>query len=122
MNTLSRPVLYGAGLTALWAVLASANPSTTYHLAPLLVGVAVPGGIALAGPSGSKSVVAVAAAIGAFLALSATAILSAADRLTGPSLLPFGGAATEAVLFAVGGAVAGLAYGALTTPDVDRAS
>ena len=42
MQAITRPSLYGLGLTALWVVLALTNSATTYHLAPLLVAVAVP--------------------------------------------------------------------------------
>jgi len=109
MQTIIRPSFYGLGLTVLWIVLASTNSSTTYHLAPLLVAIAVPTGSVLADRTTFR-VAAAAAAIGVALTYGATAILAAADHLSGPSLLPTGGAVLEAIVFGAGGAIAGLGF------------
>ena len=109
MRTIIRPSLYGLGLTVLWIVLASANPSTTYHLAPLLVAIAVPVGSVMADRT-TVGVAAGASIIGVALTYGATAGLAATDSLTGPSLLPPGGAVLEAIVFGAAGALAGFTY------------
>lgn len=111
MQHLLRPAAYGFGLTLLWLVLAVANSSTTYHLAPLLISAGVPIGAALTDRIGLRTA-AVAAAIGIGLTYIATVVLSGTDRLAGPSLLPTGGAVMEAVVFGAAGAVAGFAFAA----------
>ena len=81
------------------------SPSTTYHLAPLLVAIAIPGMVGLDRIGATPRLVAMAAVAGVALALATTGLLGWYDRLVGPSLLPFGGAVAEAVVFAVGGAL-----------------
>ena len=107
MKSLIRPGSYALGLAALWAILAWANEGTTYHLAPLLVGLVLPIGLVLAEPRSSAPLLAAAAGLGCLLALRTTALLAGVDRLAGESLLPFGGAVTEAVVFSMGGAAVG---------------
>lgn len=109
MSALTRPALYGLGLTVLWVLLAAANESTTYHLAPLLIAVAVPVGAALSDRIDLRGA-AMAASVGLALALAGTVFLAPADRLAGPSLLPVGGAVLEAVVFAATGTIGGLAF------------
>ena len=96
------------GLAVLWAVLAFANPETTYPLAPPLVAAAVPLSHRGTG-SGPLSNAAAAGAVvsGLTNALGATAVLFLFDKLQGESLLPVGNAAVEAIVFALGGAVVG---------------
>lgn len=100
------------GLAVLWVVLAFVNPKTTYHLAPPLVVAAVPlshrstGSGPLSGPAAAGAVVS-----GLTNALVATAVLFFFDKLEGESLLPFGDAVVESLLFALGGAVAGFFIG-----------
>lgn len=89
------------GLALVWAIAAAVRPSLTFHLAPILIAGVVPflhtaedkgpWGVAIAGAEGLG--VAVVAGVG----------LSLFDLLRGPSLLPFGDAFTEAVVFAVMG-------------------
>lgn len=110
MHPLWRAGLYGAALTAVWAVLAWLN-DVTYHPAPLLVGAVVPLGVALATDPPRPSLRLAAAAVGALLALAATAALAASGRLEGSSLLPVGGAVAEAVAFSLAGAIVGLVLG-----------
>ncbi len=111
MDNLIRPAAYGLGLTILWLLVAIANGSTTYHLAPLLISVAVPIGASLTDRIG-LSTAAVAGAIGIGLTYLGTTVLASADRLTGPSLLPIGGAVLEAIVFGAVGAVAGFTVAA----------
>lgn len=110
MQSLWRATLHGVALTAVWVVLAWLNDAT-FHFAPLLVGAVVPLGVALAGDPPPFSRRLAGAAAGALLALAATAALATTGHLDGPSLLPAGGAAAEAVAFSLAGAVIGLVLG-----------
>lgn len=100
------------GLAVLWVVLGFLNPQTTYHLGPPLVVAAVPLSHRSTG-SGPLSTAAAAGAVvsGLTNALIATAILFVFDKLEGESLLPFGDAAVESLVFAAGGAVLGFVMG-----------
>jgi hypothetical protein len=92
-----------AFLAAVWAVAAAFQPTSTYHLAPLLVAALLP---ALAGAN-SKAALASTAAQGAAIAAGAAVVLAAFDLLRGPTLLPYGGALAEAATFAAIGAAGG---------------
>ena len=108
-----RFVVLAAGMAALWTVLAIARTGVTYDLAPLIVA-AVPAAAAGFEKRAARADLARLAVGGGTLALGVTLLLSAVGRLTGPSLLPFGGAAAEAVIFSVVGAAGGwLAGGGL---------
>lgn len=103
-----RGLSWSVALAALWVVLALLRSGTTFHLAPFLV--AAIAAIVLATDSDREPVIhevlgASAAAI--VVGIAATLILAAADSMTGPSLLPFGGAVTEAFVFVAVGGVAG---------------
>jgi len=115
MTPLIKPAGYAAGLTLLWAVLAWNSPSTTYHLAPLLVAIAIPGMLRLNSEGVPPRLLVTAGFTGFALTLAATGILGWSDRLVGPSLLPFGGAVAEAVVFATGGALIVTAVTVFTT-------
>ena len=105
-----RALLFTFFLAALWTVLAFASTGVTYHLAPLLVA-AVPGLAAGAEKVLNRGVAERLAAVGLAGALGVALLLSALGRLEGPSLLPFGGAAMEAVLFSALGAAAAWLFG-----------
>ena len=99
--------LWPAGLLAVvWLVAAAVRPALTFHLAPVLIAGSVPLLLANDGATSQRFVV-----FGAFsgfaLALGTTVVISTAGWMQGPSLLPFGGPAVEALVFAVGGAVLG---------------
>lgn len=98
-----------AGLAAVWAVAAAVRPTSTYHLAPLLIAGIAP--ILARRPERSHSLLAVGAMAGVVIAAGAALGLAAFDLLRGPSLLPYGGALAEAVTFTVLGAVAGFLVG-----------
>ena len=115
MTPLIKPAGYAAGLTLLWAVLAWNSPATTYHLDLLLVAIAMPGMVRLSGAVVPPRLLVIAGFTGLALTLAATGVLGWSDRLAGPSLLPFGGAVTEAVGFAVAGALAVTAATLFTT-------
>lgn len=108
-----RGTLYGLGLAVLWVVLALASPTTTYHLAPLLVAGTPTVADSLEG-EGPKVRLVSLAALGLILALAATGILAILGSLEGPSLLPIGGAALESAVFALVGSLAGIFVAAVT--------
>ena len=110
MQPFWRAGLYGGVLAAVWVMLAWLH-DTDYHFAPLLVAALVPLGVALAGEPPPFSRRLAGAAVGAVLTLAATAALALSGHLDGPSLLPAGGAAAEAVAFSLAGAVIGLVLG-----------
>ena len=104
-----RTVALAAGLAAVWAVAAGFRPQTTFHLAPILITLAVPylAVATLRGEPGWFS--SVVGAVG--MSLGATIVLGIAGRLAGPSLLPFGGAVMEAFVFTFLAAVVALGIG-----------
>ncbi|MCP3975799.1 MAG: hypothetical protein GY720_15050 [bacterium] len=104
--TVRRALLVMGALGALWAVLAVARDGVTYHLAPLIVA-AIPAGFVGLDDSRRVADLPRLAIIGAASALGISLLLTVIGRMDGPSLLPFGGAAAESVIFSVGGALAG---------------
>jgi hypothetical protein len=106
-------VLYlSLGLGLLWIFLAFNNPQTSYHLGPPLVAAAVPLSHRSTGSGPLSNAAAAGAAVAGLMnALFATAVLAFNDRLLGGSLLPFGDATVEAIVFAVGGAIVGFVIG-----------
>ena len=96
----------------LWVILAFNNPETTYHLGPPLVAAAVPLTHRSSGSGPLSAPAAAGAAVsGLTNALIATAVLAIAGKLEGESLLPFGDATVESIVFAVVGAIAGYLIG-----------
>jgi hypothetical protein len=95
-------------LALLWTVLAWSNPTITYHLAPLLIASVFPIARAL-DRSPSIRELATTGWIGGAIAGGTTGVLGITDHLLGPSLLPFGGAVLESVVFAGLGVVVGVA-------------
>jgi hypothetical protein len=94
------PLLGAVAFGSLWAVLASISPTTTYHLAPLIVAAWPP----IADRSGRKPLP--MAVAGFAIAVALTALLALAGALEGGSLMPWGDAAAESfAAAAVGGAV-----------------
>ena len=92
-------------LAALWVILAWLNPDITYHLAPLLVAGSFPAGHRLRVGKQLTPVQAFATFVGAIFNVGiAIGILTWADKLQGPSLLPTGGAVMESVVFGLVGA------------------
>jgi len=105
------PLLIGAGLAVLWLLLGFLSDGTTYHLAPLLVP-AIPASLyALETADPALARVMGLAALGTMAALVVIGILSVAGRLTGPSLLPFGGAVSESLLAVAVGTLVAVAIG-----------
>ncbi len=107
--------LTGGLLVAVWAVAALAQPTSTYHLAPILVAGVVP---VLGRQRGAPvSRLAFAAAEGGLLAAVAAVGLAASDLMQGPTLLPYGGAFAEALTFTGAGVVLGTFIGWLLPLD-----
>ncbi len=103
-----RAVSISLGLALLWVVVALLRSGTTFHLAPILVAAALPVAVAYdSRDQTSTQRLALATVVGLAIALVATLILTLADEMTGPSLLPSGGAVTEAVVFSLVGAIGG---------------
>lgn len=101
-------------LAGLWVVLAFLRPEDTFHLAPILVGFTFPLAHRLRVQQRLTPIQSVFTAVGAALNLGvAIGILTLTDKLRGPSLLPFGGAITEAVVFGAVAAVVGAVFVAL---------
>lgn len=100
------------GLAVLWIVVAFVRSGLTFHLAPILVAGAFPVVYAFDSddPISARDLVPATVA-GLAISLLATLILAVAGEMTGPSLLPFGGAATEAVVFSLAGAIGGFGIG-----------
>lgn len=100
------------GLSLFWIFLAWRRPETTYHLGPPLVALAV----VLSHKSAGSGVMSVPAAAGAAVsgltnALVATGVLAFNDKLMGGSLLPFGDATVESIVFSLVGALVGFLIG-----------
>ena len=92
----------------MWVVVALVRSGTTFHLAPILVAAALPVAVAYdTRDQTSTQDLVLATVVGLAIALVATLILTLADEMTGPSLLPSGGAITEAVVFSLVGALGG---------------
>lgn len=107
-----------AFLAAVWAIGAAWQPTSTYHLAPLLVAGMVPG----LARTGARMDLVSTTTVGALLAMGTGVALAAADLLRGPTLLPYGGALAEAITFAaigaIGGALIGMATAAIRVEPV----
>ena len=98
----SAPALAGLALAGIWVALATWQPTTTWHLAPLLVVWAPPWVAVHRAQSRCGWVV-----TGAVLALFTTGMLHAADLLRGPTLV--GPDATiEALIATVAGGLVAL--------------
>ena len=88
------------GFALIWVAAALLVEGTTFHLAPVIVSAAPAVGF----PERRLP----AAAIGTTIAVAVALLLSQAGMLTGPSLLPIGGALLESVLGALLGGLIGL--------------
>ncbi|MDX2342619.1 MAG: hypothetical protein QNL12_02275 [Acidimicrobiia bacterium] len=111
-------VLTAGLLAAVWAIAAFAQPSSTYHLAPILIAGAVP---ILSRRHGARfRRFMLAALAGSLMASTAAVALSAFDLLRGPSLLPYGGALAEALTFASVGAAIGALLAVVLAAQLSR--
>jgi hypothetical protein len=107
----SKAVTTAAFLAAVWLVAAAVRPTSTYHLAPLLVAGSIPAIAAVRSWAGLAN----ATTLGAALAVGVSLAIGVFDLLRGPTLLPYGGALAESLTFAVVGALGGAVIAALTS-------
>lgn len=100
--------MWGAILFALiWVAIVLVRPTTTFHLAPLIV--AMWPGVTDSESRGAATL----SAIGFVIAAGTTLALSAAGLLQGPTLLPWGGPAVESLVAAAIGGLIGLFPGSI---------
>ncbi|GGM62906.1 hypothetical protein GCM10012275_36990 [Longimycelium tulufanense] len=103
-----QPALVTLGFALLWALLAVNDPTTTYHLAPLLVAAAWPVSRRWLGGRPVRATAALGdAAAGLVVALATTALLAWRGLLVGPDVTGRTAVVPESVIVAVAGAVLG---------------
>ena len=95
-----------AFLAFVWVGAATIRPTSTFHLAPVLVTLAP---FAIAGPDGSPDELRRMATVGAAISLASALGIALVGWSRGPSLLPVGDALVEAVVFTLGSAALGVA-------------
>jgi len=105
-----RAAAYTLGLTGLWILVAAWRPEVTYHLAPVLIAGIAPLSLTFDREHAvDRRSILLAGVLGLGISLLTTALLAGLGWLAGPSLLPTGGAAAEAVVFSIFGALIGTA-------------
>jgi hypothetical protein len=104
MMRLSKPLAGVLGFALIWAVAAVVSPTTTFHLGPVIVAVSP---VLFSDHRPATRVI--AAGLGIAVAISFA--LAASGSLHGPTLLPWGGALAESLVFAAVGAIVSLAIG-----------
>lgn len=107
MTKLTRAIGGSIAFALVWVALAALRPTTTFHLAPLIV--AMWPTLTANDRQGSAR----GASVGFGIAAVVTAVLSVAGLLEGPSLLPWGGPALESLVAAGTGALLGIAQSAM---------
>lgn len=106
VSRILRPLSFAGLLATVWLVAAAFRPALTFHLAPVLIAGSVPL-LVTAEDVATPRHVALSALTGFALAIGTAGVISVATWMRGPSLLPFGGPAVEALVFAAGGALLG---------------
>jgi uncharacterized protein (DUF427 family)/glutaredoxin len=109
------PALWALAGGLVWVTLAVWRPTTTWHLAPMLLAAAAPWVVAQdlrAGDRRALPRLAAAAVTGLVVSVLITWMLAAADLLRGPALPGFPDPLTESVVFAAAGAVLAALVGA----------
>lgn len=94
-------------VAVVWSVLAAWRPTTTWHLAPLILGAAWPwivGQDSAPGDHSARSRIILSGAAGLSAALALTGVLSASGRLDGPTWKGSSTPVAEALLLSVVGA------------------
>lgn len=108
----ARPAaLVMVGLVASWTIIAAINPTTTYHLAPLLISASAPfmARQTYAGPVAPRTA-ALFALAGILTAVLTAAILATNNILNGPGLIDGISPFAETPILAILGSGAALAY------------
>jgi hypothetical protein len=122
------PVLWTLAVGMAWVTVAVWRPTTTWHLAPALLGAAAPWVVAQdlrAGDLRAIPRVAAAAVTGLVVSVLVTWVLAAAGLLRGPPLPGFVDARTEALVLAGAGAVLAALVGVrrtMRTPTATRSA
>lgn len=114
MIPMSRRMVGSLAFAGIWIAAAAIRPTTTFHLAPLIV--AVWPGLTERDLRRALPMTLTAAAIAA----ATTGLLFIAGWLRGPSLLPWGGATLESVVAIAVGAVLGLTSSIVATLNSRR--
>jgi len=111
MTKPSKPMAGALGFALIWAVAAVVSPTTTFHLGPLIVAVSP---VLFSDRRSATRLIPAGLGIAAVTSLA----LAASGSLQGPTLLPWGGALAESLVFAAVGTVAALALGLRRTEPV----
>ncbi len=115
---LSAGLIWTLVVTVVWSVLVAWRPTTTWHLAPLILAAAWPWVVgqdtSSLDPSARRRIM-LAGGAGLSAALALTGVLSASGRLDGPTWTGSGTPVIEALLLSVGGAAIATTVGLLRT-------
>ena len=117
-RALSPGLIWTLVVAVVWSVLVAWRPTTTWHLAPLVLAAAWPWVVGQDSSSGDRSArsrIMLAGGAGLSAALALTGALSSSGRLDGPTWTGSGTPVVEALLLAVGGAVIATTVGLLRT-------
>jgi len=111
-----RALVWGSLLAGLWIVVALIRPTSTFHLAPLLIagGPPVLFGLDVPDRPNRRSVLRIGAASFA-MALAASGVVAAIGAMEGPPFEAFPSPLVEAVIFSVLGSVAGIGFSVIRT-------
>ena len=108
---LRRALVWSVALAGLWVVVALIRPTSTFHLAPLLIAAAPPVLFTLDGDNRADwATVLRLAAGGIALALAATFAVSVLGAMQGPPFEGFSGPLVEAVVLTAVGTAAGIGF------------
>ena len=117
-KTLSSGLIWTLVVAVVWSVLVAWRPTTTWHLAPLILAAAWPWVVgqdtSSRDPSARRRIM-LAGGGGLGAALALTGVLSSAGRLDGPTWTGSGTPVVEALLLSAGGAAIATAMGLLRT-------
>ncbi len=111
MKTLSNPIAGALGFALIWAIAATVSPTTTFHLGPFIVAVSP---VLFSDHRPATRVI----PAGLGIAVATSLALAASGSLQGPTLLPWGGALAESLVFAAVGAIVTLAIGTRRSASV----
>ncbi len=117
-RALSPGLIWTLVVAVVWSALVVWRPTTTWHLAPLILASAWPwvvGQDSASGDRSARSRIMLAGGAGLSAAVALTGVLSASGRLDGPTWTGSGTSVTEALLLSVGGAVIATTVGLLRT-------
>lgn len=108
---LRRALGWSVALAALWVVVALIRPTSTFHLAPLLIAAAPPVLLTLDGDSRADWTTVFHVALGGMaFALTATFVVSVLGAMQGPPFEGFSGPLVEAVALTAIGAAVGVGF------------